>query len=282
MSLLSGATLAGVAACHAPRGSQTESARNAHPIGVNTRTVGRMFSNDPNMTVRTLAGMGFETIELGGPGFFAINHAKLRRTMDAEGVTAPSLHVDMDDVLRRPDRVVAVANQLGCKHIVLPPAARALRTPEGWRHLSALLNVFGMRAQVSGLTCAYLHSEEDLQPVVGDGLSHRTWLDILMEDTEPNYVSLELDLPTVLRANHNTEETAPDHVLARTRLIHLGALDENVTRDLHTKVSVNDVAPMLKRHLKGSLDGLFISRAPAARPLPSLARSLNAVKTLQV
>ena len=114
----------------------------------------------------------------------------MRELLDQLGLKAPAAHVPLGSMEKELDSVIDAAGIIGHEFIVVPWLSpwdrRNLRKYE--QHAGAF-NEFGRRCRDAGLRFAYHNHDFEFQPMGG-----KVPYDLLLEQTDPELVSMELDL----------------------------------------------------------------------------------------
>lgn len=160
-------------------------------IGLQLYTLRNIFEPDPVGTLRMVAKIGYKEVEFGGGNYDKMDHAFLRRTLDDEGLSAPSLHVGYNAVRDEPQRVIDMAKTLGATYVVVPSLPKELHSSkDGWLVAVQTFNRAAETFKAAGLGFLYHnHSFEFVD--LGGG---ETGYDILVREGHPDLVKLELDL----------------------------------------------------------------------------------------
>lgn len=225
MCALAGASLSGCSANFIPPEDKSGD-RSISDIGLHLAAISPLFRDSPADAIRTVAGIGYAHVEFGGGDYLARNHSELRRVMDGEGVSAPAMHVEIGDIITRPDRIIAIADTLGCKYIVIAQTTETLSQADNWPRLAALYNVFGMRALTAGKRCVYLHSELEFRSTgMREGRSVNAF-DYILGETDPALVDFELDSYAATRAGVDFSTLFRTHK-GRFPLWHLRDMTQN-------------------------------------------------------
>ncbi len=191
--------LAGSGAVAALAFVPTASAAQLKAIGLQLYTIRDIFSKDPVGTLGQVAKIGYREVEFGGGGYDGMDHAMLRRTMDKLGLTAPSVHIGYDALLKQFDQSVTMAKTLGATTVVLPYMTDEHRNEAGWNAALPNFNKFATDLKKAGLGFAYHnHDFEFTTKPGGVSLYER-----LLKETDPALVKLELDLYWALHAGEN-------------------------------------------------------------------------------
>ena len=191
--------LAGSGAAAALAFVPTASAAQLKAIGLQLYTIREIFSKDPVGTLGKVAQIGYREVEFGGGGYDGMDHAMLRRTMNKLGLTAPSVHIGYDALLKQFDQSVTMAKTLGATTVVLPYMTAEHRNEAGWAAALPNFNRFATDLKKAGLGFAY-HNHDFEFTIKPGGVS---LYERLLKETDPALVKLELDLYWALHAGEN-------------------------------------------------------------------------------
>ena len=178
----------------------------ARPLGLQLYTVRELFSRDPHKTLEQVAGIGYREVESGGGGYDTMDHAALRATMDRTGLTAPSIHVAYEALAADLDGAVTMAQTLGADTIIVPYMGEAHRTGEAWPRALADFNRWAGELKAAGIGFAYHNHDFEFTHKPGG----RSLFDMLVAETDPLLVQLELDLFWAIDAGED-----PKAIIAR-------------------------------------------------------------------
>ncbi len=162
----------------------------ARPIGLQLYTLRELFAADPIGTLGKVARIGYREVEYGGGGYDAMDHAALRKAMDRLGLTCPSVHVGYEALEANFAGSVKMARTLGANTVVLPWMAPEMRNAESWKGAVANFDRWARQLKGEGLGFAY-HNHDFEFTVKSAG---RSLFDMLVSDTDPALVKIELDL----------------------------------------------------------------------------------------
>jgi sugar phosphate isomerase/epimerase len=205
--------------------------------GIVSYTYRDRFAKDLPGTLDAVKELGITDIEFSN--LFGKTAAEIRTLLDARGIKCSSFGVSFDDVTKKTDEVAANAKTLGAKFVRiawLPD--RQPFTLELAEKTAAEFNAVGkLLREKHGLTfCYHNHGYEFVKH--GDG----TLFDVLMEKTNPQDVSYELDILWAQFPGVKPAELLEKHG-DRFKLMHLKDLKKGVTGDFSGKTPVeNDVA----------------------------------------
>lgn len=183
-------------------------------IGVNLFSLPLMLERDFVGTAKMLSNMGYKEIEMYGPyefstdaakknwentskavgfkgsGFFGKNVNEIKSMLDDNGLTATSLHTDIDTISIKMGSLSEAANILGSSYVVLPAIPDARRkTLDDYKRVADLFNKIGAEAKANGIKFAYHNHGYGLVPMEGE-----VPLDLIFRETDPVLVFFEMDL----------------------------------------------------------------------------------------
>lgn len=206
------------------------------PIGIQAYSFRRSFPKDAAAALDTIKSMGITLLE-GGSG--NLTPQAFKKLCDGRGIRIPSTGAAYEQLISQPDSVVYRAKVLGADYVMcawIPHTSGAFNL-ENAKKTVADFNKAGKYLKENGLTFCYHPHGYEFQPY-GDG----TLLDYLIQNTDPRYVSFEMDIlwiqfgggdPVVLLNKYGS----------RWKLMHLKDLRKGVKKDLTGGTSQeNDVA----------------------------------------
>jgi sugar phosphate isomerase/epimerase len=161
---------------------------NADNIGLQLYTVRDLTAQDMLGTLERLAAIGYRAVEFAGYGNASVGD--IRATLDQHGMTAVGAHVALDNFESRFDQTIDDLQTLGCRYAIVPWVAEDRRGSlvEAQR-LADQLNRLGEQVRAAGLQFAYHNHAFEFDPIDGSSL----W-DVLLRETDPGLVALELDV----------------------------------------------------------------------------------------
>jgi sugar phosphate isomerase/epimerase len=249
--------------------------RPENPIAVQLYTVREPARNDFPGTLRQLAEGGARAVEFAGYGGMPI--PELRALLDELGMRVAGSHVPLTAWEGQPEATLADIVALGGEYAVVPFVPVERRGGVDFaRSLAADLNRWAAAAKQAGLGFAYHHHDFEFVPLAdSDG---GTLFDILVQETDPDLVGIEVDVYWAAHAGVD-----PAHLL--------GELQGRVPL-LHVK----DMAPGPERTAIPAGEGILrwqeilpAAEAAGARwwiieqddPTDPIAEALRAVKNME-
>jgi len=166
------------------------------PIGLELYSVRDALNQDPEGTVRAVAGLGYQCVEFYGPYFdwTEAQTKQMRKLIDDLGVRCYSTHNDEKNF--KPENINRAADMnsvLGCKYVVM---ASSDPKPglDGWKEIADELNSAAGKLESSGLKPGYHNHQAEWKPIEGVRP-----MEVLAKNTKPT-VMLQLDVGTCIEA----------------------------------------------------------------------------------
>ena len=178
---------------------------------------------------------GYKGIEMFRCPYDKYSGKELREIIESYGLTAISCHVDTD----ASDKMIAYLPDTGVSFMV-NPGMRVASRDDAFR-AAETLNEIGRKCKENGLRYGYHNHNNDFD--VYDG---KTVIDIFMENTDPAFVTFEIDAAWAWRAGVNAAEFITAHA-GRVDLVHV----KETSRVLGPEDDLSHVFKGLKRDEKG-------------------------------
>lgn len=176
-------------------GFARDAATPAQPIAVQMYTLRNVATLDEQLKIVHDAGVhAVETV-----GTQNVTAAELKQLLDKYAIKAVSTHVQLADLRKDLDGVVAFNQTLGNTHLVVPYLGEKERPTDaaGWAALGKELGEIASKVQAKGMTLAYHNHDFELIDFGG-----KTGLELLFDAAGPALKS-ELDLAWVARAGYD-------------------------------------------------------------------------------
>ena len=183
-------------------------------ISLQLYTVREETARDMPGTLRKISEIGYPAVEFAGYGGLTAQYVKT--ILDDLGLRTSGVHVPLTAWETNPETVLADMETLECAHAVLPMVPAGRREDEASvAKLAEDLNRWGELCRREGVAFSYHNHDFEFAP-----LGTTTMWDVLVRETEPEIVGLELDLYWIKYAGTDPE-TALRDVADRVSLVHL-------------------------------------------------------------
>lgn len=206
------------------------------PFGVQAYTYRRTMPVNIERTLDSIAMLGFTEIEGGGGRIAPEDFKKL---CNDRGISIPSTGTGYDNLVKDPMKVAEEAKALGAKYVMVAwiPHKTGAFNLENAKKAVQDFNTAGKVLKEQGITlCYHIHGYEFWPHDKG------TLLDFIIQNTNPEYVSFEMDVLWVQFGGGDPVKLLKKYK-DRWKLIHLKDLRPGVKKDLTGGTSIeNDVA----------------------------------------
>ncbi|HEX7070760.1 MAG TPA: sugar phosphate isomerase/epimerase [Rhodothermales bacterium] len=167
----------------------------AGPIGVQLYTLRSLMRDDFDGVLAKVAEIGFKEVEFAG--YYDRQPAALRAQLDGLGLRAPSSHIPLTTIESDLAGTIETAKTLGHEYIICPFLDNQQRQGGVARYqaLAETFNRAGETCKAAGIRFGY-HNHDFEFAKDGD----RVLFDVLLDETDPELVTIELDLYWIVQA----------------------------------------------------------------------------------
>ncbi len=164
-------------------------------IGLELYTLRNVMPKDPDGTLAAVRRIGYTDVELlWSFGNFGRTPAQVKAALDANGLRAPSAHMDAATILVGWERSLEIANRLGHEYLIVPSfPTETSRTLDDWREWADRFNAAGATARRAGIWLAFHNEAEHMKPIDG-----QVPYDVFVERLDSSVVRLQLDTGNML------------------------------------------------------------------------------------
>jgi sugar phosphate isomerase/epimerase len=182
--------------------------------GVQLYTVRASLRRDFDGTLQKVAAIGYREVEFAG--YMGKSVKEVRAALDRYELRAPSSHVGFDLLESNWERTVEEARAVGHEWVTVPwiPEERR-RTADDYKKVAEFFNRGASVARKAGLRFAY-HNHNFEFNRLGDQLPY----EILLEETDPSLVEMEMDIYWVVRGGGDPLDLIKRHP-GRFTMVHL-------------------------------------------------------------
>ena len=174
-------------------GVETVGAKPPKAVGLQLYTLRKEISKSPEEVLKQVAQIGYKEVETFGYAsgkYFGKTPKELKDLLSGLGLTSPSGHYMPGNLRKDWDTIVGEAAELGQKYMAcayLFPNER--KTIDDWKKIAEMFNKAGEETKKSGIQFAYHNHDFEFQPIDG-----QVPYDVLLKETDPELVKMELDL----------------------------------------------------------------------------------------
>jgi sugar phosphate isomerase/epimerase len=157
-------------------------------VGLQLYTVRDQMKDDFDGTIAKVAAIGYKEVEFAG--YFGRTGQQVRAVIDKNGLTAPSTHVQYNELDDKFPSVIETSQTIGMKYIVCPWIPEDLRkSPDIWKQAAEKFNRCGKQTKKAGIQFAYHNHWFEFLPTNG-----KLPYDELLKLCDKELVKMELDL----------------------------------------------------------------------------------------
>src|SRR5215475_7286544 len=207
--LKAGATAATVAA-FSP--SLLSARPNGHPVGIQLFTVKDELAKDFDGTLKKVGAIGYKEVE--AAGFYNKSAKEFRKSVEAAGMTVPSAHYSLQELMDGFEKKVDYAHEIGLKYIICsfpfvqnPARFKAEKyyeeishgiTLDDWKWNFDQFNKYAEKTNKAGLKFGYHNHNIEFRKL--DGV---LVYDEMLKRTDANLVKMEMDVAWVAIAGYD-------------------------------------------------------------------------------
>src|SRR5688572_8314921 len=297
-----------------PMSSQAFSAKKSPgKIGVQLFSIPKITEKDFAGTMQKLAAIGFKEIEFYGPysfsapedqqrwdsvtpslgfsgsGFFGLTTKQVKKILDDNGLSAPSMHTGLASLKGAIDQLAEAAKELGSQYVVLPSAATQPNL-DGYKMQAEEFNAIGCEASKRGIRFAYHNHGNGLKPIDG-----KIPFELILESTDPKHVYFQMDIYWMTAGGVDVVKYLEKYD-GRFRLMHVKDMSKEVRFSgdggdpqqwmelfpflTNAGSGVLDLKKIIPHAQKSGVEHFIIERDLAPSGLDDLKNGLNYLKDL--
>jgi sugar phosphate isomerase/epimerase len=218
--------------------SIAKSAAPKYKMGLQLFTIRKPMAQDVVGTIKKVAALGYEDLETYGydpeqKRFYGLPASDFKKLINDHNLMTSSGHYDFapyfnksDDELKRyVDRLIEGARLLNQRYITWPWLDPESRSIEKFKILTGKLNMIG--EQIAKADLGFAYHNHDFEFIDHNGANG---YDIIMSETDPSLVKLQIDLYWVMHSSKRTPAELFSKQPGRFVMWHIKDMDK-VTRD---------------------------------------------------
>src|SRR5688572_12895003 len=183
-----------------------------YKMGLQLFSIREPLRRDVPGTIKQVAAVGYEDSETYGfdpvkGNYYGMSAASFKQLLADNKMITTSGHYDFsqffnkpqDELIKYSDQCIEGAHALGQKYITWPWLAPEFRSLENFKVLTGKLNAIGERVNKAGLGFAWHNHDYEFTDYNGEN-----GYNIIMNQTDPTLVKLQLDLYWVMHSSKLT------------------------------------------------------------------------------
>lgn len=156
-------------------------------IGLQLFSIREAAGKDLLGALEKVANMGYGSVQFAG---FGENSAEdVKEKLDALNLKVAGAHLPIEALENELDETLKYHETIGNRLLIIPALPPEMRTTEeDYRKTAERMNAIGEKINKDGFVLGYHNHDFEFEVFNG-----KTGLDLLFENTDPNYVKMELD-----------------------------------------------------------------------------------------
>jgi len=242
-------------------------------IGIQLYTVRGAMAKDVEGTLARVAEVGYREVEFAG--YFGRSPRAVRAALDAVGLEAPAVHVPLTEVRGAWEQTLEAATVIGHRALIVPWLPEEERRGlDDYRTLADQLNRAGEKARSAGFRFGYHNHDFEFATIEG-----RVPYDLLLESTDPEFVSFEMDLFWITKGGYRPLDYFARYP-GRFGFVHV----KDMTAD-GTMVDVGsgtiDFAAIFAKRKNAGIGHYFVEHDEPGDPFKSIRNSYEYLRGLE-
>lgn len=239
-------------------------------VGLQLYTVRDMMAQNVAKTLDQVAALGYQEVEFAG--YFGHTAQEILHMLKESGLSAPSVHVELEDLQKDVELLIERAHTIGQKYIVMSWLRQdQRRTLDQYKSYADLFNQVGERFKAAGVQLAYHNHAFEFSPLEG-----QEPYDLLLARTEAHLMQMEIDLYWVYQAQKDPFSYFAAHP-GRYPLCHV---KDRTVKGKITEVGRGtiDFERIFAAQQQAGLQHFFVEHDEPENALLSIRESMKAMK----
>lgn len=156
------------------------------PFSLQLYTVRDQTARHFQETIRQVAALGYTGVEFAGYG--DLPASELAALLQETRLQAAGTHVGLNKVEQDLDGEIDYCLAISCRALIIPALPREAYTAQGMHGMAQRFNAWGRRCHERGIAFGFHNHTWEFTEAEGKYL-----LDILLDETDPDFVQSELD-----------------------------------------------------------------------------------------
>nr|WP_294791326.1 sugar phosphate isomerase/epimerase [uncultured Mucilaginibacter sp.] len=244
-------------------------------IGIQLYTFRKEMMADAKGTLKIIADLGITQIESAASNlglFYGLTPGEMQKTCKDLGMTLRSAHCSIDS---KWENTVAQAAESGQEYLICSTLPSRGQTVDNYKKVSDTFNKAGEDCKKAGVKFGFHNHNTEFQQEGGEVL-----YDVMLKNTDPQLVHMEMDLGWVLAAGKDPFEYFKNYK-GRFPLWHLK--DMNGSRSTEFGNGTLDIVGLLKHSKDAGMKYFFVEQEEyPASPLESTKINMAYLEKLDI
>lgn len=228
-------------------------------------------------SLRKLKKIGYDVVQISGIG--PIPYSEIKRILDDTGMACCATHIPYERMVKETEQVIEDHYLIQCKYPAIGGLPGEYRNAEGYVRFAREATEVGKKLAKGGLHFAYHNHSFELERY-----GKRTGLQILYEESDPNYFKAEIDTYWI---QHGGGDPAAwiEKLSGRIPLVHLKDMTIRDGKQIMAEVGEGNLnwSRIIQACRKAGVEWYIVEQDTCERdPFESLAISLQNLKAMGV
>lgn len=223
-------------------------------------------------TLDRVARIGYREVQFAG--YFNRTPQQIKAALDASGLTAPAAHVMLSAELEGWEQTLDTAGVMGHRYVIVPWIAAEERTLDGYKRVAERFNRAAEQARAAGVRFGYHNHDFEFVKVGG-----KVGYDVLLAETDPEIVLMELDLFWIRRGGHDPLTYFGQHP-GRFHTVHVKDMDRE-GKMVDVGKGVIDFATIFRHRDQAGIRHFFVEHDSPPEPFASIRVSYEYLRQLE-
>jgi len=198
-------------------------------IGLQLYSIKELTEKDFIGSLEKVAKIGYQGVEFAG--FFDAPASELKKVLDDLGIVPCGSHTGINALEEELNRVIDYNLEIGNQYVICPGLPEHMRNSyDAYMRLADKFNDIGRKCKEQGIQFAYHNHDFEFEKYNGE-----YGLDILLSNTDPDLVHMELDTFWVEYAGLKSVDFMRKYPKQHSSLIHIKdmkSLDEKISTEV--------------------------------------------------
>lgn len=247
-------------------------------IGIQLYTLRDLIATDFTGTLKKIRKAGYNSVEAAGYGdrkFYGYSPKEYKKIVTGFGLSPTSSHSNV--IIENIGAAIEDHLEAGMNYLVIPYLGEEKRkTIDDYKKLAGEFNAMGKLCREAGLGFGYHNHAFEFEK-----MGSETPYDVLIENTDPKYVFMQVDLFWMVYGGHQPEEYFTRYP-GRFELWHIKDMDNTPNREC-TEIGdgIINYAEVFKMKDLAGMKHFFVEQeAFKMDPIKSIAKSHHFLKSL--
>ncbi|HEV3414816.1 MAG TPA: TIM barrel protein, partial [Puia sp.] len=228
--------------------------RRVTDFGIQLYTVRAEMLADPAGTLKKLAKIGFKELESARSdkgNYYGLQPKEIRQITSDLGMTLRSGHVHVD---KDWERSLEEATETGQQYVISAVLPSPGQTVDHYKESAEKFNKLGEQCKKAGLHFGYHNHDSEFEQV-----DNTVLYDVLLKNTDPGLVTMEMDLGWVVAAGHDPFAYFRDYP-GRFHLWHLKDMARTERRSVEFGQGKVDIKGLLQHARQSGMKHFFLEQ----------------------